>query len=75
MRKNATQNAAMESWKSEELPNDVRPNFDVCGTVFKGLFGHFDTEAETPDTSEKSEPKSNAAGPNKRKSILVVRLY
>ena len=62
----------MESRRSEELPSDVMPNFDVCGTVFKELFENFDAEAETADTSEKSEPKSNAAGPKKRKCSIVV---
>ena len=41
-----TTNRYMEILRSEDLLNDVAPNFDVFGTLFKELFQNVEVEDE-----------------------------
>ena len=44
--KKFTTNRYMERLRSEDLLNDVAPNFDVFGTQFKELFQNVEVEDE-----------------------------
>ena len=63
--------------ESEEPFGDEMPNFDICGTVFKGLFKDIDVldvdaKSEIAPSSENSGRKSTE---NEQLDVLYKHIY